>query len=90
MNAVWNSDLYQLIKPVGTALLNVMAGVTAGLASSRIPNLGSQSGSTRTANPSHSQHRKQYTGGTVPSFCRLCKITLNPSKDAAFSLFYLR
>ena len=37
MNTVWDFDLYQLIKPVGTALLNVMAGVAAGLASSRIP-----------------------------------------------------
>lgn len=78
MNAVWNSDLYQLIKPVGTALLNVMAGVTAGLASSRIPNLGSQSDDTRTAKPSRSQYRKRYADGTVPSFYRFRLITLNP------------
>lgn len=32
---------------------------------------------------------KQYTGGTVPSFCHFCKIALKPSNDAAFSLFYL-
>lgn len=36
MEAVWSLNLYQFSKPVGTALLNVMAGVTAALASSRI------------------------------------------------------
>lgn len=90
MNVVWNSDLYQLIKPVGTALLNVMAGVTAGLASSRIPNLGSQSSNTRTAKPSRSQYRKRYTAGTAPSFYRFRSIPPNPLYDATFSSLYLR
>ena len=35
MEAVWNTNLYDFFKPVGTAVLNVMAGVTATLASSR-------------------------------------------------------
>jgi hypothetical protein len=36
METVWNLDLYAFFKPVDTAVLNVMAGVTATLASSRI------------------------------------------------------
>lgn len=35
MEAVWNLDLYEFFKPVGPVVLNIMAGVTAGLASSR-------------------------------------------------------
>lgn len=41
------------------------------------------------ANLTVSRYKKQYTGGTVPSFCHFCKIALKPSNDAAFSLFYL-
>lgn len=36
METVWNVDLYAFFKPVDNAVLNVMAGVTATLASSRI------------------------------------------------------
>lgn len=36
METVWNFDLYAFFKPVDNAVLNVMAGVTATLASSRI------------------------------------------------------
>jgi len=35
METVWNLDLYEFFKPVGPVVLNIMAGVTAGLASSR-------------------------------------------------------
>ncbi len=72
MNAVWNFDLYELIKPVGTALLNVMAGVAAGLASSRIPSLRAAINQTAglLQNLTVSRYQNQYTGGTVPSFCR--------------------
>ena len=35
MEVVWNLNLCEFFKPVGTAVLNVMAGVTATLASSR-------------------------------------------------------
>lgn|GEM_PF-2678139 len=31
------------------------------------------------------QDEEQYTNGTVPSFCRLRSITLNPLYDATFS-----
>ncbi len=72
MNAVWNFDLYELIKPVGTALLNVMAGVAAGLASSRIPSLRAAINQTAglLQNLTVSRYQNRYTGGTVPSFCR--------------------
>jgi len=36
------------------------------------------------------QDEEQYTNGTVPSFCRLRSITLNPLYDATFSLLYLQ
>jgi hypothetical protein len=70
MNAVWNFDLYQLIKPVGTALLNVMAGVAAGLASSRISKLRSHLRQTTMAKLDRFSVQQQYASGTVPSFYR--------------------
>ena len=35
METVWNLDLYEFFKPVGPVVLNIMAGVTASLVSSR-------------------------------------------------------
>jgi hypothetical protein len=35
------------------------------------------------------RYKKQYTDGTVSSFCHFRMISLKPSNDAAFSLFYL-